>query len=299
MKTNHGTPRVDWFLNCGEDEGGEAWWLGTKASTAAIDQDTPDVPPRAHVGEERHDADSERVEQPVGHEDTGVHDEDPAQRVGEVRRHVEERGEEEGEAVVDSSRDGDLAEKVEPAGEPAPRARIVLGELARPEVQSACGRVRRRDLGHPEPDDERHRPDDEPAPDDDHRAAVGHPEEVEREAPREHRDDGEGHGEVREPAHPPAQLLRVAECVQLGDVVAHRLRAAAQPFRRSGHWSSPSGAARAALRSRPEIAAGSTHVSSICARAPPPGAKKRHPLAVPLSRFPPVPERTSPTRQDI
>ena len=86
------------------------------------------MPPNAHVGEERHDADPERVEEAVGHQHAAVDGEDPTERVGEVRRHVEERGEEECEAVVDSSGDGDLAEEVEPAGQPAPHTAELCSE---------------------------------------------------------------------------------------------------------------------------------------------------------------------------
>ena len=44
MKTNHGTPSVDWFLNVVKTNDAEAWWLGTKKSTAAMIR----TPPMCH-----------------------------------------------------------------------------------------------------------------------------------------------------------------------------------------------------------------------------------------------------------
>jgi hypothetical protein len=36
MKTNQGTPSVDWFSNFVKTKEAEAWWLGTKKSTTAM-----------------------------------------------------------------------------------------------------------------------------------------------------------------------------------------------------------------------------------------------------------------------
>ena len=141
--------------------------------------------------------------------------------VGKFEDHVEERREEEGESVVDAGGDGDLAEQVEPAREPAPGAGVPLGELGRPVVEAACCRIGGGDLCHAEPDDDGEEADDDPAPDDVDGAALLHPEVVQRQAARQHRDDREGDGEVGEPAHPPVELLGVAELVELGYVRIH------------------------------------------------------------------------------
>ena len=91
------------------------------------------------------------------------------QRVGEDRR-----------AVVDPGGDRDLADQVEPAGEPTPHRAAHLG---RPVVQTPGGRVLRRDLGHPEPDDDHEYRDHRPAVGLHDRAAVVQAGSVERQRP--------------------------------------------------------------------------------------------------------------------
>ena len=180
-------------------------------------------------------------------------------------RQVEEHGEEGGEAVVDAGRDGHLSEQVEPTGEPAPRAGVVLRQLGRPVVEATGGRIGRGDLRHAEADNGRHDADDDPAPDDVDRAAVGHAEVVERQAARQDRNDGEGHGEVGEPAHSPAELLGIAECVQLRHVGV-RGRAVDRSVWNGGHqspsWLGPHGSPIDVPAVRTTWEQGSTAVSS-------------------------------------
>ncbi len=221
-------------LELGEDERCRGVVAGDEEQHHRDGEHPQDVPPGADVRKEGDDPYPEAVEEPMGDEHAGVDGQYPAGGVGEVRRQVQEDGEEGGEPEVDAGGDGDLAQQVEPAREPAPGGGVVLGQLGRPVVEAAGGRVGRCDLGHAEPDDRRKDADDDPAPHDDHGAAVGHAEVVEGEAPRQNRDDRERHREVGEAAHPPAELLRVAQLVELGGVVVEDGRAP-QWFRCRGH----------------------------------------------------------------
>ena len=124
---------------------------------------------------------------------------------------VEEHGAEGREPVADRGRDRDLADQVEPAGEPAPGR---AAELRRPVVEAAGGRVGRGDLGHRERDDRAHEADEQPAPRDGDRAALLEGDVVRGQAAREDRDDREADREVLEPAHRAEELLRVAELVE-------------------------------------------------------------------------------------
>src|SRR3954465_12521447 len=104
--------------------------------------------------------------------------------------------------------------KFEPAGEPRPCGGVAPGQLGRPVVQAARRREARADLCHRQTDEQRHEPDEGPAPDDDHGAAGVQPVPVQGQAARQDGDDREGDGEVGEPGHVPGQLLRVAQLVQ-------------------------------------------------------------------------------------
>ena len=190
------------------------------------DDHADDVPPDTHVREQRDDGDAERVEQAVDYQDAGVDDEHPALRGRVVRDHVQEEREEGCKAEVDASGDCHLAEEVEPPGEPAPCARLVLSELRRPVVQTTGSRVGRGDLRHPETDDRCRESDDDPTPDEVDRASVAHTEIEERQAARQYRDDRERDGEVRESAHTSAELLGVSECMELCGVVVDGVTAA-------------------------------------------------------------------------
>ena len=234
MNTYHRHTQRARVLELGEDEAGRGVVAGHEEEHDGDGEHTEHVPPRAHVGEEGDDPHPEAVQDAVHDEDGGVHDQDVARRglvpLGEVQEH----GEEGGEAEVDAGGDGDLAEQVEPTGEPAPGARVVLRQLGRPVVEAAGGRVGRGDLRHAQADDGGHDPDDDPAPHDVDGPAVGHAEVVERQAAGQDRDDGEGHGEVGESAHSPAKLLGIAECVQLGQVGVTG-RVAQRSIRNGGH----------------------------------------------------------------
>ena len=128
-----------------------------------------------------------------------------------VEPEVQKRRPERREAVADRCGDGDLPDEVEPAGEPAPRGRP---ELRGPVVETPGRRVRRRDLGHREGDDRAHEADDEPAPGDRDRPALPERDVVRGQTAGEDRDDREADREVLEPAHPPEELLGIAELVE-------------------------------------------------------------------------------------
>ena len=207
MKTNQGTPSVDWFSNLVKTNEAEAWWLGTKKRTTAM-VSTPRMCHHALTLERNATTRTLKLlirpwtmrtqaytvsTQPVVSGKFVVRFKKTVKKVANP--------------IVDAGRDGHLAQQVEPSGEPTPGGGVVLGQLGRPVVQTARRRVGRCDLGHPEADEQRHGADDDPAPHDHHRPAVRHAEVVEGEAARQHRDDGEGDGEVGEAAHPPPQLL--------------------------------------------------------------------------------------------
>ena len=83
----------------------EAWWLGHEGEHAGDNRHAENVPPDRDVGEEGHHPHSEGVEHAVHDQDAGVDDEYVAGRRRIVRRHVQERGEEERKAVVDTGGD--------------------------------------------------------------------------------------------------------------------------------------------------------------------------------------------------
>ena len=138
---------------------------------------------------------------------------------------AEEVIDEKGEPEVDARRHRDLAEQVEPAGDPAPPGAALAAELGRPVVKAACGGIARAHLRHGQPDQDHHHAHQRPADVDDGRPAVAHAEVEEREAAGKDRDDRERDGEVREAAHAAQQLLRVAHAVQCLDVRAVSLDA--------------------------------------------------------------------------
>ncbi len=181
------------------------------------------VPPGRDVVDLRQEARAERVDQPVQGDDHGVGQEHVAlaERVAEPQVH--QRRDERRRAEVDGRGDGDLADEVEPAREPAPAG---AAEPRRPVVEAARGRVGRGDLAHRERDEDAEAADDEPAPGDGHRAAPADRDVVRRETAGEDGDDGERDGEVREPAPSAQELLGIAEPVQrllvLGQLVRRR-----------------------------------------------------------------------------
>ena len=161
--------------------------------------------------EHRRDADLEHVEHDGDQHHDRVREERPLLRVRVVEPEVDQRRREDRQAVADRGGDGDLADEVEPAREPAPGR---AAELRRPVVEAAGRRERGGDLGHRERDERRHETDQEPAPGDRDRAAVVERDVVRGQAAGEDRDDREADGEVLEPAHRAEQLLRVAHPVE-------------------------------------------------------------------------------------
>ena len=141
--------------------------------------------------------------------------EDRPRREVEARvEHPDEVGDEHRERVVDAGDHADLAQQVEPAGEPGPLRSVRPGQLRGPVVEATGRRVRRADLTHRHADEQREEPDDDPPEGDDDRPTRDHAEPVAGEPAGEDGDDREGDGEVREPPHPPVELLRVAQVVQ-------------------------------------------------------------------------------------
>ena len=182
------------------------------------DEHPEHVPPHADVVEERDQANAERVQQAVKDQHDGVDLDQDDLGGDDVERHVQEPAEDGGESEVDAGRDRDLAEHVEPSREPRPRGSVALRELRRPVVQTAGRRVARAHLAHRERDERDHEADERPPVGRVDRATDRHPEPEQGEAPRQDRDDRERDGEVREPAHPAFELLRVAELVESFDV---------------------------------------------------------------------------------
>ena len=177
-----------------------------------------DVPPDGHVVEDRDQPDAERVQQAVEDQHHAVDRDRDRRRHGDPEGQVQERGGEQGETEVDARRDRDLPDEIEPADEPAPLggAPARLGrELGRPVVEAARGRVARGDLSHAQGDQGHEEPDEEPAEGHDGRTADVHREAEQRQAAGQDRDDRERDGEVGERPHPPAELLGVAELVEL------------------------------------------------------------------------------------
>src|SRR5439155_21782824 len=140
-----------------------------------------------------------------------VQEEDPAERVRIVEEEVQERGREERAAVADRRSDGDLANEVEPASEPAP---CRAAELRSPVVEAARCRVGRGDLAQGERDDRAEQADNQPAPGNRHGTALVERDGVRRQAAGEDRDDREGDGKVLEPAHRAKEFLRVPETME-------------------------------------------------------------------------------------
>ena len=114
-------------------------------------RDADQVPPHRYVVQERHESDPDRVQQGVDDQHDPV-DQDQVGRVGrEAEGEVQEGVREERQAEVDAGRDGDLADKVEPADEPAPPGAVcagLIGELGGPVVEAAGGGIARGNLGH-------------------------------------------------------------------------------------------------------------------------------------------------------
>src|SRR5665213_3092344 len=104
---------------------------------------------------------------------------------------MEQGGREEGQSEIDAGGHGNLAQEVEPAGEPAPGRRVVTAELGGPVVETACSRVARANLGHGEADDRDEDAYQGPTDCHDDRAAGIHAVLVEGQTARQDRDDGE------------------------------------------------------------------------------------------------------------
>ena len=82
--------------------------------------DAHEVPPDRHLVQDVHEPDAEGVQQGVDDEHHAEDGDRVRGRRREPDRLVEEGVREERQAEVDAGRDGDLADEVEPAHEPAP-----------------------------------------------------------------------------------------------------------------------------------------------------------------------------------
>src|ERR1700674_2815381 len=80
---------------------------------------------------------------------------------------VEQEVGEVGQAEVDAGGHRDLAQQIEPAGEPAPPRPVIAAELRRPVVEPSGGRVAGADLSHGQADDRDHDAYEWPAEGDD------------------------------------------------------------------------------------------------------------------------------------
>ena len=191
-----------------------------------------DVPPDADLVEQRDEADAGDVEEQLDEHDH-AHGRQLTGQPGlaEDGRGVEGRAEdliddrrvqEAGGRVVDAGHDGDLAEQVEPRGPPAPG--LVL-HLAGPVVEAAGRGVGRGDLGHRRGDQEDEDGDERPADHHRGRARPGQAVVVQDHRAGQDGDDAEADGEVAEAAHRAEQLLRVAQSMQVLDVLLDRVLA--------------------------------------------------------------------------
>jgi hypothetical protein len=194
-----------------EDIGERLVMVGHDDADQHDDRDAGHVPVRGDRVQQRRDADLEQVDQDGDQHHDPVREQRPLLRVRVVEPEVQERRQEDREPVADRGRHRDLADEVEPAGEPAPRR---AAELRGPVVEAAGGREDGRDLGHGEGDDRAHQADEQPAPGDRDRPAVVERDVVRGQAAGEDRDDREGDREVLEPAHRAEELLRIAETVE-------------------------------------------------------------------------------------
>ena len=201
-----------------EDVAGVVVILRKQEQHSDDEQHTRDMPPDRDVVQQRHELDAKCVEQAMDEQHDAVDEDHCRGRRWIVEDLIEPEVGEKGEAEVDPGGDGDLAQQIEPPGEPAPPGAVLAAELGSPVVEAAGRRVAGAHLGHREPDQRDHDPDERPAEGHHGRTAVAHAEIEEGQTAGEDRDDRERHGEVREGAHPPPQLLRVAEPVQGFDV---------------------------------------------------------------------------------
>ena len=113
---------------------------------------------------------------------------------------------------VYSGSDGDLADHVEPRGDPGPAAAT---ESVRPIIQPASGGVRRSKFGHARGDAQGEQAHNRPADGIDNWPGKFEPITVEQDCARQHRDDREGDREIGETAHLAEQLLSIAELAKV------------------------------------------------------------------------------------
>ena len=133
------------------------------------------------------------------------------------RQALDDRGvDEAGGRVVDAGDDGELADQVQPRRPPAP---VLVLHPAGPVVQAAGRGVGRGDLGHRRGDREHEDRDQRPAERHGGLARPGQAVVVEDDRAGQDADDREADREVAEAAHRAEQLLRVAELVEVGDVL--------------------------------------------------------------------------------
>ena len=166
----------------------------------------------AEVVEARHQPDPDVVDHRMREQDRRV----DRQHIRGRRLQPDERRHKQRAAVIDAGQRRELSDNVEPGGEPAP---AFAAEPARPVIHRAGGRHRRGELRHADRDRQREHADQRPPERHLRRPAHHQAVRIERHGAGQDGDDRKRNGEVREAAHGAEQLLRVAERVQLLDVV--------------------------------------------------------------------------------
>lgn len=175
------------------------------------------VPGREPV-EDADRAHADVVQRAMADEDHRVDAERRAASLGQPEHDHQELG----QAVVDAGGDRELADGVQPGGDPPVAA---TAEDRRPVVEGAGGGIRGGELGEAGGDGEGHHGHQRPARGHHQRSPEAQAVAVERHRAGEHADDGEGEGEAREPAHVAEELLHVAEARQLRGVAILLARA--------------------------------------------------------------------------
>src|SRR5437867_3823246 len=214
-----------------EEEPGAVVMGPEEAEQRGDQHDAADVPAHAQVVEPRRQPDAGDVDDDLGNHDEDHHQELEApagrgaeDRDGDVGGHAGDAGHRTDEVSrggdVDAGGDRDLADHVEPGGDPRPRA---AAEPERPEVEAARRRIGRGQLGHRGRDREGEKADDRPSDRADDRSRELEPVAEEQDGAGQDRDGRERDREVVKAAHLAEELLRVAEPGEVANVVGDDL----------------------------------------------------------------------------
>ena len=195
--------------------------------------DDGDVPPHAHLVEQRDQVDARDVQDEADGQQYAHRDQRPGQdrrltsldelgcvAVGDIEgaeyrrhdRHVEELG----GGIGDAGHDRELPDQVEPRGPPAPGDAL---HAARPVVQATGGRICRGHFSHRGRDGQHEEGDERPTDEARRGTCPGEAVVVEDHGAGQDRDDREADGEVAEAAHAAEQLLGVSQLMQVANVL--------------------------------------------------------------------------------